>query len=75
VLREFFEKYLNLTIKNYLLYKAAFDDQFKRWLDVGRNFSSIAGKSLPIAAPWQSLFDLFFNPERKAEKEDSQAQP
>jgi len=65
VLREFFEKYLELTIKNYLLYKAAFDEQFKRWLDVGRDFSSIAQKTLPAATPWESLFDLFFSAEKK----------
>jgi len=73
VLREFFEKHLSLTMKNYLLYKTAVDEQFKRWLELGRNFSSIAGKTLPVAAPWQSLLDLFFDAEKKAEKEDSQA--
>jgi len=64
VLGEFFEKYLDVTIKNYLLYKSAFDEQFKRWLDVGLNFSSIAGKTLPIATPWQSLLDRLFDPEK-----------
>ena len=64
-LREFFEKYLELTIKNYLMYKDAFDEQFKRWLDVGRDFSEIARKSVPAAAPWESLVDLFFSPDKK----------
>jgi polyhydroxyalkanoate synthesis repressor PhaR len=63
-LTEFFEKYLDLTIKNYLLYKSAFDDQFKKWLDAGKNFSAMARKTVPVAAPWESLFDLFFNQER-----------
>jgi len=72
-LTEFFEKYLDLTIKNYLLYKASFDDQFKKWLDVGKNFSTMARKTLPVAAPWESLFDLFFSQEKKAGKKDSQA--
>jgi polyhydroxyalkanoate synthesis repressor PhaR len=64
VLTEFFEKYLDITIKNYLLYKSAFDDQFKKWLDFRNNFSTITRKTLPVAAPWESLFDLFFNQER-----------
>jgi polyhydroxyalkanoate synthesis repressor PhaR len=72
VLREFFEKYLELTIKNYLSYKAAYDEQFERWLDVGKNFSTIAQQTLPVATPWESLLDLFFSPEKKAEKKDSQ---
>jgi len=72
VLREFFEKYLELTIKNYLFYKASFDEQFERWLDVGKDFSTIAQKTLPAATPWESLLDLFLNPGKKAEKKDSQ---
>ena len=65
VLREFFEKYLELTIKNYLLYKAGFDEQFKKWLEVGRDFSPITPKTFPASAPWESMFDLFLGPEKK----------
>ncbi len=70
VLTEFFEKYLELTIKNYLLYRAAFDEQFKRWLEVGKDFSSIAQKTLPSATPWESFLDVFF-PENKSEKKEA----
>ena len=70
VLAEFFEKYLELTLKNYLLYKSALDEQFKRWLDVGKNFSSVAQKTLPAATPWDSLFDLFLTQAKKTEKKD-----
>ncbi len=69
VLSEFFEKYLELTIKNYLSYKATLDDQFMRWLDVSKNLSSIAQKTIPAATPWDSLLDLFFSKE-KTEKKD-----
>ena len=72
-LAEFFEKYLELTIKNYLLYKSAFDENFKKWLDVGRDLSSMAGKSLPAPAQWGSLFDLFFSAEKKAGGEEPQS--
>lgn len=70
MLAEFFEKYLELSLKNYLFYKSAFDEQFKKWLDVSKNFSSMAQKSLPPAASWESFVDLFFNPEKKVKKKD-----
>ncbi|MDR3553632.1 MAG: polyhydroxyalkanoate synthesis regulator DNA-binding domain-containing protein [Syntrophobacteraceae bacterium] len=73
VLAEFFEKYLELTIKNYLLYKSAFDENFKKWLDVGRELSTVAGQSLPAPTQWGSLFDLFFNADKKSGGEDPQS--
>lgn len=45
-LSEFFEKYLELTFKNYLAYKASVDEQFKKWLTLGMDFSTMAQKSL-----------------------------
>ena len=51
VLAEFFEKYLQQIIKNYITYKEAFDNQFHKWLEFGVDFSS------------KSFFDLFPNPE------------
>jgi polyhydroxyalkanoate synthesis repressor PhaR len=64
VLGEFFEKYLELTIKNYLLYRSAFDEEFKKWLELGKNFSMVA----PPARPWDSLIEMFFNPEKQGGK-------
>lgn len=46
ILGEFFEKYFQKLVDNYLAYKAAFDAQFKRWLDMGVDFSGIAKKSM-----------------------------
>lgn len=65
VLREFFDKYLELTIRNYLLYKTAFDEQFKSWLDMGKNFPGLGPDDLPGAAQWESLVKLFLNPEKR----------
>lgn len=45
-LSEFFDKYLELTFKNYLAYKASVDEQFKKWLTLGMDFSTMAQKSL-----------------------------
>lgn len=41
-LSEFFENYLELTFKNYLAYKASVDEQFKKWLTLGMDFSAMA---------------------------------
>ena len=45
-LSEFFENYLELTFKNYLAYKASVDEQFKKWLTLGMDFSSMAQENL-----------------------------
>ncbi len=63
-LGEFFEKYLELAVKNYLLYRSALDEEFKKWLELGKNFSRVA----PAATPWDSLIDMFFSPEKQSGK-------
>ncbi len=65
VLSEFFEKYLELTVRNYITYKAAFDEQFRKWLEMGKGFSEMAQKSMPALNPWQSFFDLFPRSEKE----------
>ena len=69
VLSEFFEKYLELTIKNYLSYRAALDEQFRKWLDMGKDLSAFAQKTLPPLTSWESFSDLFSSPEIKPGKE------
>jgi len=65
VLHEFFEKYLELSIRNYLTYKTAFDEQFKRWLEIGGDMSALAPKSLSSFAP----FTAFMTPFAESAKE------
>ena len=65
VLNEFFEKYLELTIRNYLSYRASFDEQFRKWLDVGKDFSLFAQKTMPAIGQWKSLMDAFAGPEKE----------
>ena len=55
VLSEFFEKYLQQIIKNYIKYRKAFDNQFHQWLEFGIDFSP------------NFFFDLFPNPENTAD--------
>jgi polyhydroxyalkanoate synthesis repressor PhaR len=59
VLEEFFQNYLQITIQNYLKYKSAVDEQFKRWLEVGIDLSDMAQKTMKGLAPFQSFFDQF----------------
>lgn len=46
LLHEFFEKYLEKTMENYLIYRKTMDDQMSTYLDMGMDFSSLAEKTL-----------------------------
>jgi len=46
LLHDFFEKYLEKTIENYLVYRKTMDDQVNAYLDMGMDFSSLAEKTL-----------------------------
>jgi polyhydroxyalkanoate synthesis repressor PhaR len=58
-LSEFFEKYLEQTFKNYLAYKAAVDEQFRRWLDLGMGLSSMAHNTMEGLSPFKPFMDSF----------------
>ena len=57
VLGEFFQKHLEHTIQSYLAYKGQVDEQFKRWMQLGMDWSSIARKSVPGLETFQKMFD------------------
>jgi polyhydroxyalkanoate synthesis repressor PhaR len=59
VLSEFFENYLEQTLKNYLAYKSAMDAQFQRWLEMGQGFSGLTQKAMSNLAPFQSWMQFF----------------
>ncbi len=46
LLHEFFDKYLEKTMENYLLYRKTMDDQVSTYLDLGMDFSSLAEKTI-----------------------------
>ena len=56
ILGEFFDKYLEQTLKNYFAYKSRVDEQFKQWLDFGTDFSAMAQKSLTGISPFTTVF-------------------
>lgn len=68
VLSEFFEKYLEHTIKNYLLVRGFADDQYKKWLDLGAQANP---QSMANLTPFKSLLEIFSgNTNNTESKED-----
>ncbi|MEN6621422.1 MAG: polyhydroxyalkanoate synthesis regulator DNA-binding domain-containing protein [Smithella sp.] len=59
VLSEFFEKYLEFTIKNYLLFRDLADDQYKKWLDLNTSSKHANDQTMKNLSSFQSLFDVF----------------
>ena len=59
VLSEFFENYLEQTLKNYLAYKSAMDTQFQKWLELGQDFSNLTQKAMGNLTPFQSWMQFF----------------
>jgi polyhydroxyalkanoate synthesis repressor PhaR len=71
VLTDFFEKYLEQIIKNYLLFHNMADDQFKKWLEYGESYSKINSQAISGLSPFKPLFDLFAATDKKNQKEDN----
>jgi polyhydroxyalkanoate synthesis repressor PhaR len=59
VLSEFFDKYLEQTLKNYLAYKSTVDEQFRRWLELGQDLSSLTQKAMTGLPPFPSWMEFF----------------
>jgi polyhydroxyalkanoate synthesis repressor PhaR len=58
-LSEFLENYLELTFNNYLAYKTSVDEQFKKWLTLGMDFSTVAQKTIQNMGGVKPFGDLF----------------
>ena len=54
ILNDFFQQYLEQILNNYLSYRSVTDNQFKKWLDLGIDYSAIN----PIN-PFKPFFDIF----------------
>ena len=67
LLSDFFNNYMELVIKNYLDYKTKVDAQFKRWLDIGMDFSQLSKQSLSGLSAFP-----FFKPPAGGKEEDPQ---
>ena len=69
LLQEFFQKYLEQTIRGYLQFKKAMDEQFSKWIDMQLNYSDMAQKTLSGLTQFQSLFGQ--PPRPPGEKKDA----
>src|SRR3990172_5348072 len=65
VLSGFFDKYLEQTLKNYLAYKSAMDDQLQKWLELGQDFSNLTQKAMADLTPLPSWMEFFPGKEQK----------
>ena len=71
ILGDFFEKYLQQMITTYVSHKNAVDDQFKKWLEMGLDYSTLAQKTMTDFTPFKSFFDQFSamtDPEKKTKE-------
>ena len=55
LLEEFFENYFQQIIKTYLTHKSSMDEQFRRWIDVGMNWSEMTQKTLTGLTPFNPI--------------------
>lgn len=68
VLEEFFDKYLQQIIRNYLDYKSTMDEQFRKWLSMSARFTGPAKEAFGGIDLFKSIFDLFGKPEEPGKK-------
>jgi hypothetical protein len=54
ILGDFFEKYLQQMITTYVAHKNAVDEPFKKWLEMGLDYSTMTDFT-----PFKSFFDQF----------------
>lgn len=73
VLTDFFEKYLEQTIKNYLLVHNMADDQFKKWLEYSDSYSKMNPRNMADLSTFKPLFDLFAAPAKKNQQKDDKS--
>ncbi len=58
-LSEFFNNYLEETLKIYINSKIAFDQYFRQWLQMGMDLSSMSPENTKSMNPWASMFKFF----------------
>lgn len=56
-LSEFFENYLETILRSYLSYKKTMDEQFRLYLELGMDFSSMAKKTFRQMTPFSSFYN------------------
>lgn len=74
-LGDFFRTYLEQIIQTYLAQRAAFEEQFQRWIGSGMDFSEMAGRNWTELGGLKALFEMnpFLRP-RGPQAEDDKEQ-
>ena len=70
ILSEFFDKYLEQVLKNYIAYKKTFDNQFKAWLEIGADLSALAENTTEGISPFKSFFEFLTESQPKDKKHE-----
>lgn len=70
ILSDFFEKHLFKTMENYIVQKSAFDEHFKKMLEIGTEISDVAQKTIAEMAPFKTFMNMFAYPPVESEKND-----
>ena len=65
---EFFEKYLQQILKNYIAYKETFETQFKAWLEVGTHLTAMAEETTNDPSPFKSFLGFLSESQSKGKK-------
>ncbi|MFC1895401.1 polyhydroxyalkanoate synthesis regulator DNA-binding domain-containing protein [Thermodesulfobacteriota bacterium] len=60
LLRDFFDHYLEQTLKGFIAYKTAFDEQFNSWLKMGIDLSHLTEETAASMKPLASAAPLLF---------------
>ncbi|MCD6224076.1 MAG: transcriptional regulator [Deltaproteobacteria bacterium] len=68
LLVEFFEVYLQQAIQTFLNYKASFDNQFKKWLNLGTDITDITQRSMTGLPSLKSFLDISSSRDKENKK-------
>jgi polyhydroxyalkanoate synthesis repressor PhaR len=74
-LGEFFEKYFQKTLQNYLETKKAFDQQFGKWLDMGMELPKRMPDMMSGASSIEGMMDMLGLPKPSTLKSSDSKQP
>ena len=70
-LNDFFDKYFQKTIQNYIEAKNAFEQQFGQWLDMGMQMSRQMPDMMGGTASMETMMEMFGYPNRQSDASES----
>ena len=70
LLREFFENYLEETLKIFVNSKITYDQYFRQWLKMGMNFSETGRNTDQLPMPFMQMMNMWSSTPHQDESED-----